>query len=238
MLYTNTISNNIKKTSWINSKKYLILHHTWGWSYSSNLSLLQNNNHLASWHYMIWFNWEICKYWEESDILWHAWDNSDVKLNWISFYNPVSIWVEVVSDSNWKWFTNIQKQKTYELLRDIIKRNNIPKSNFLRHKDITKRKVDIDDSFWNTEFDSFDQFKDFIYKDLFTSNSNMSNTNTKITNKGYYENIFSTNYWKSSIFNDLDWAISKCIKADWSINSKEFFYLIQIWLERLSKKIK
>jgi len=46
----------------------------------------------------------------------------------------------------------------------MIQELNFPIENVLRHKDIApKRKVDIDDSFWNENFSSFRDFLEFAY---------------------------------------------------------------------------
>ena len=55
----------------------------------------------------------------------------------------------------------------------------------------------------------------------------------------FYKTIFNTeNPTGSKVFNDLNGAVSKCIKADWTLDSEEFFYLNMIWLERIRKLIK
>jgi len=52
---------------------------------------------------------------------------------------------------------------------------------------------------------------------------------------GEFEKMFKEKYKKSSVFNDTDWAVNKCIDKNWNIIAKEFFYLVMIWLERVRK---
>lgn len=203
----------IKYTPWINTCEYIILHHTW-WTldFNSQVKYLSEHKDLVSVHYVVWQSWEIAQIWNDKMILWHCWVSS---FSWMTDMNKYSIWIEVV----WPWFTDIQREAVSKLIIDISKKYNIPKENILRHKDITIRKTDIDDTFWNNKFNSWNDFVNFLYA-------------------WEYEKQFTNKYWKWFVFNDLDWALKKCINEDWTLNTREFFFLTMIWLERVNNKIK
>jgi len=156
MIFDKILKTN-KKSFWINSKQYIILHHTWWGDFNWMMEFWANWNKQVSWHYTIWINWEVGKIWEDNDILWHAWDNTDTKLNWISYYNWYSIWIEVVS--NWKDFSIEQKLAVKKLVKYLQSKYNIPYTNILRHKDITNRKWDIWDNFWNREYKTYNEYR-------------------------------------------------------------------------------
>lgn len=200
-----------KKSYWINSKRYIILHHTWWWTFTSMMRLASSWSSQVSWHYTIWERGEIWKIWEDNDILWHAWDNTDIKLNWIPYYNEYSIWIEVVSD--WYSFYDDQKESVKKLVKYLMNKYNIPKENILRHKDITKRKWDIWDNFWNSEYSSYTDY-------INTNYSNMSNKTPWLYKEIERYDLFSTN--EADYDKDL---------TAWDIKD-----LIEIWLYRLDLK--
>jgi N-acetyl-anhydromuramyl-L-alanine amidase AmpD len=132
--------NTAKKSTWINKKLLLIVHHTAWWTFDSNVDYLSKNPAQVSCHYVAWYEWEVAQIWTENDILWHrGW------WSWKEYKNAnlISIWIEVVSGVNWKWFTDKQIEAVAELIKDIATRNNITPDRILRHKDIDKRKIDI-----------------------------------------------------------------------------------------------
>gem|GEM_PF-4037021 len=53
-----------------------------------------------------------------------------------------------------------------------MKKYNIPLKNVIRHKDITNRKIDLHDDFWNKDYKTFEDFK--INEFLDDKNINMS----------------------------------------------------------------
>ena len=205
-----------KKNVWENTLKYIILHNTW-WSliWENQVNYLAKNKARVSAHFVIWQEEnQVAQIWEETDILWHTWRS---EWNWekdvYGTLNSCSIWIEVV----WPWFTDIQRKNTNELIIYLSEKYNIPKENILRHIDIApNRKTDIEDEFWNDKFISFEEYKNslFIWE---------------------YEKLFINNYWDSTVFNDLDWALRKCVNEDWTLNAREYFFLIMIWLERINK---
>lgn len=143
-----------KKSPWINTKEYIILHHTWWWTFKGNVEYLANNEAEVSAHVIIWKNkWEIAFIWTFDDILWHCWVSS---YDWKTWLNKYSIGIEVV----WPWFTDFQRKAVRWLVDYLMNKYDIPSKNVIRHKDITDRKVDIDDSFWNNEFSTFKEYQD------------------------------------------------------------------------------
>jgi len=50
---------------------------------------------------------------------------------------------------------------------ELISKHNIKKENLVRHKDIAPgRKIDPDDSLWNTRFKTFEAYKNFLFSKL------------------------------------------------------------------------
>ena len=206
-----------KYTDSKNTCEYIILHHTW-WSlvFKDQLKYLSKHTNKVSAHFIIGQEWEIWQIWYYNQTMWHCWTSS---WEWKTNLNKYSIWIELV----WPWFTSKQKERLKELLLYLTEKLNIPKENIIRHKDIAPwRKVDVDDSLWNKEFNTF---RDYI-DSLFINNNIMWE----------YETLFTNNYGKWVVFNDLDWALKKCINEDWTLNTKEFFFLTMVWLERINKK--
>lgn len=206
-----------KKSSWKNTCQILVFHHTWSGSFLWNMNYLANSPAEASCHYIAWQNWEIWKIWEDTEILWHCWVS---EWKWRNNINRFAIWIEIV-DKN-KTFTDIQRNSVDELAIELIKKHWITRDNVVRHKDITPRKIDPYDSFWNTRFNSWSAYVDYLFN---------------IIAMWEFEKQFKNKYWKGNIFWDIDWGLKKCINQDWTINAKEFFYFTMIGLERVSQKI-
>lgn len=156
-----------KYTKWIkNTCSYIIIHHTWGWSYSSNLKYLTESSAQASVHFIIWPNEEVAKCWEPTRCMWHCWVSSWGSLTWMNKY---SLWIEVV----WTWQYNTKQLiRLTDLVEYLIKVYNIPKENILTHADICQkwdfskkkllwdwkrasRKVDIAKSFFPMWFEKW-----------------------------------------------------------------------------------
>lgn len=121
-----------KYTKWIkNTCQYIVLHHTWGWSYSSNLKYMTENKAQASVHFIVGLNEEVAKCWEPTRCMWHSWVSSWGSLTWMNKY---SLWIEVV----WCWEYNIHQLISLTDLTEYLMYNfNIPKENVLRHSDLT-----------------------------------------------------------------------------------------------------
>ena len=89
----------------------------------------------------------------------------------------------------------------------------------LRHKDIAPdRKWDIGDNFWNEKYEDWGDYQ------------------LKLQIMSYYKDVFDReNKDGSTILNDLDGAYNRCVKDDGTLDAKEFFWLIQVELERIKK---
>lgn len=221
LLFTQTLDTN-KKSYWINSKQYIVLHHTWSESsFNSMMNYWAKSDAQVSWHYTIWKKWEIGKIGNDNDILWHAWDNSDVKLNWISYYNPVSIWIEVISD--WKSYTNEQREAVELLVKYLAQTYKIPKENILRHKDITNRKWDISDEFWNNKFKTYDDYINNTYWEIDKENEELRKLDRiKIYNDTSWERPL-IEIWVTRVLKDILWE-------------KNFKKLVKIWRIKMRKE--
>lgn len=121
-----------KKSSWTNRIKGIIIHHTAGGSYKSNMDYLSKNPVQSSVHFVIGKDEECGKIWDPTDILWHAW-------NWKRWAckncNTDFLGIEVV------WFGKYN-QKQFIRLTDLVEYlmwvYNIPKSMIIRHSDVTQ----------------------------------------------------------------------------------------------------
>lgn len=152
-----------KKSKWINTCEYIIIHHTaWG-SYLSNIKYLSSWTAQASVQFVIWPSEECCKIWDPRDVLRHAWTSE----RWDKTgMNKYSIWIEVVGF----WMYNIKQLiRLTDLVEYLMYHYNIHKENVLRHCDLTwegsknkvlwdgkskSRKVDIWlDFFWGVTED-------------------------------------------------------------------------------------
>lgn len=155
-LYTNN-------TSWKwNAKKYIVLHHTATWY--NTISWVLKNFQTNKWklsvsaHYTIDTNWDVYKFNTDDDILRHAGVSSR---NWDSDLNKYSIWIEFI----WPlpWFTSAQIKSWDLLIFDLCKKYWLSWDAVIRHKDIAPtRKVDIDDSFWNTRFEKYSDYQNYL----------------------------------------------------------------------------
>ena len=61
-----------KKSSGTNKIKGIVVHHTAGWTFVSNMRYLSSSPAQASVHFVIWENEERWKIWDPTDILRHA----------------------------------------------------------------------------------------------------------------------------------------------------------------------
>jgi len=150
-------------TKWVNTDQFIILHHTatQPWTIKWVLNTLTKWN--VSCHFVVDVNGDIYKIWDPKDILWHCWNSE-----WGSYkmMNNYSMWIEVVwpdLNVNNRKFSEIQFEKTTELVKYLMKEFHIWMYNILRHKDIThylsaskvlsnpwisSRKIDILDCFF------------------------------------------------------------------------------------------
>ena len=123
-----------KFTKWRkNTCKYIILHHTWGGTYASNIKYLSSSPAQASVHFVVWPNWECAKIWDPAQCLRHAGQSQRWPL--ISM-NNYSLGIEIV----WCWEYNIhQFMRVTDLVEYLMWVYGIPKENVLRHADIAQR---------------------------------------------------------------------------------------------------
>jgi N-acetyl-anhydromuramyl-L-alanine amidase AmpD len=217
-MFFSAITSTKKKTAGVNTCKYIIVHHTAWWTFASNLRYLSEWTAQASVHYIVWPDGEIGKIGQDTDILWHAWQSQRGTL---SDMNKYSIWIEVVWPDYWKYskvgFSEEQKKDLWDLIIYLMKEHNIPIENVLRHKDVAPwRKTDIADSFWNTEYSS--------WQDYLTSLFLTKNSMTEENYKSIYENAIKET-WVSPIFTNFS-------------KDAQVKYLLWAWLARLEFKIK
>ena len=165
--------------AWVNSCEYIIIHHTASqeWSIKWILKSLAEKEDKVSCHYVIDINWDIYKIWNDTDVFWHAGISSR---KWLVDLNWYSIWIEIIWPLKDWWFTSLQSESLWVLLKELTKLHNIPKVNILRHKDISPwRKIDVSDTIWNKEFDSFEKY----IKSLLTNLIYMETPYTKLHNE-------------------------------------------------------
>lgn len=145
-----------KRSNGVNTKKFIILHHTASKMKDDLMAeYLAYNTAEVSCHYVIGVDGAIYKIGTDNDILWHAGISS-----WqgLTDLNKHSIGIEVNSDG--KTFTDAQRKATKELVLHLIKEYDIPHTNVLRHKDIApNRKTDIGDTFWNTDYKTYADYQ-------------------------------------------------------------------------------
>lgn len=124
----------VKRSPWVNTCEYIIIHHTgWG-TYLSNCKYLSVGSNPASVHFVVWEKWEIAKIGDPRWILRHAWQSERGKLKWMNQY---SLGIEVVwPDKNGK-FSDAQYNSLVKLLKYLIEHFKIPVERVLKHSDIT-----------------------------------------------------------------------------------------------------
>jgi len=145
------------KSAWVNTHEFIVLHHTatgvgtLNWNIKT---LLGETSRQVSAHYLVDTNWDAYKLWQTSDILWHAWQSSYA---WKKDLNKYALGIEVI----WPlpWFTDEQRKTVLFLVQHLMAVCWIDKKNVIRHKDITTRKTDIHDDFWNTKFKTFSDYQ-------------------------------------------------------------------------------
>lgn len=150
-----------KKTKWINTREFIIIHHTWTkhWKIKWVIRTLTVWNVYVSCHYVVDYTGDIYKIWNTSDILWHCGISSWGKRKNM---NNFSIGIEVIW---WAWeeFPREQRQAVRDLIIHLMKTFWIQKENVLRHKDIAPwRKNDIDDTFWNHWFKNWAEYQNSL----------------------------------------------------------------------------
>lgn len=213
MIIKQILDSPAERSKWVNTKEFLIYHHTGTqeWTISWVLDGLNKRADFASCHYAIDTNWDIYQMWTPDDILWHAWVS---EWKWKKDLNKYSIWIEIIWPMKNGWFTKEQVSALRELTSELCVLYWIKEENVLRHKDIApKRKVDPADTLWNKDFKTFEEFRKYMV--------------TRPTMKWFYEEVFYRDYAKSSVFSDMN----KAKERFWDIA-----FFIAIWIERLKQQ--
>lgn len=147
-----------KYSKWTNTCRYIILHHTAGWTYQSNLKYLSSSSAQASVQFIVWPNEEVAKIWEPNMCMRHAWTSERWTLSWMNKY---SMWIEIV----WFWDYNTKQLiRVTDLVEYLMAAYNIPKENVLRHSDIcqhwdySKKKILWDWKRWTRKIDVWLKF--------------------------------------------------------------------------------
>lgn len=122
-----------KKSVWVNAIKWIVIHHTAGWNFDSNMDYLSINKVQSSVHFVIWSNEECGKIGDPKDILRHAgnWKRWDCKNT-----NKEFLWIEVV----WYGQYNIQQLiRLTDLVEYLMYVYKIPNDMIIRHSDCTQQ---------------------------------------------------------------------------------------------------
>jgi N-acetyl-anhydromuramyl-L-alanine amidase AmpD len=168
-----------ESTKGVNTKKYIILHHT-GTQENTIKGVLNGlvyRDDFASCHFVIDELGEAYKIGEPDDILWHC---GVSKWGADSDLNKMSLGIEVIGPLSNNTFSNPSRTKTKELIQHLMNTYNIPMKNVIRHYDIAPtRKWDISDVFWNDEFKSFDEWKLAKLEDVIPASSFVVEKETK-----------------------------------------------------------
>lgn len=121
-----------KKSSGTNACTWIVIHHTAGGTYESNMRYLSQSTAKASVHFVIGENWEIWKIWDPKDILRHA---GNWSWWWTPNVNTKFLWIEVV------WFGDYNIHQ-YMALTDLVEylmwNFPIDRDNIVRHSDVTQ----------------------------------------------------------------------------------------------------
>lgn len=148
-----------KYSAGTNSKKYIVLHHTWHANDNTTFTnmcnyLWTNASAYVSCHYVVsnWQDQKIAQLYDQDRITRHAWLS---QRQWLTNLNSHSIGIEVFS--RWTEYDDWQRDATRDLVLMLMEDNNIWAENVIRHKDISwyRGKRDIGDNFWNNEYPSY-----------------------------------------------------------------------------------
>ncbi len=161
-----------KKSSWTNKCQYIVLHHT-GWNsnnFESQWRYLYNNKAEVSCHYVVGQAWEVAKIANDFDITWHAGESKREGKTNLNYY---SIWIEVVSGDG-HTYTDIQRNKTLELIRELLVTHNLSVENIVAHFDISPgRKHDVWPEFYFSEVESRENLQEYLYTNIYGMNKSL-----------------------------------------------------------------
>lgn len=150
------------KTAGLNTCEFIILHHTATKENTLNglISAFTGARKVSA-HYLIDETGEVHKFWNDKDILWHAWLS---KWGNRTDLNNFSIGIEVIGPLTDGGFTDEQRKSVETLIKELVQKYAIPKENILRHRDIAPgRKYDISDTFWNKTHKTWEDFRDSLF---------------------------------------------------------------------------
>lgn len=230
MNYKQILQTN-NKTAGVNTCQFIVLHHTATADGTIKGVLNTLTVGKVSCHYVVDTNGDVYKIGNDKDILWHAGESAWGKLKNINAY---SIWIEVIWPLKNGGFTDDQRKSVENLIKELAQKYAIPKENILRHADLTwsgsekqilwdgkskSRKIDISNTFWNNKFNSFAEYKDF----LFFKNTDMSKYSQILQNA-----IKETG--EKPIFSDHSW--------NWNLTEQEIKELIDIACLRVIQRLK
>lgn len=121
-----------KKTKWINFCTWIVIHHTAGGTYKSNMRYLSESQAKASVHFVIWENGECWKIGDPRDILRHAgnwsrWGCENVNYKFMG--------IEVVGNGE---FNIHQLARLTDLVEYLMGNFPIDRDNIIRHSDCTQ----------------------------------------------------------------------------------------------------
>lgn len=134
-MYPFTKKVTTSKKSWgVNPCTGIVIHHTAGWTFESNMRYLSESPAQASVHFVIGPNWECWKIWDPKDILWHAGNGSR---GWCENVNYKFLGIEVV------WFGDFnihQLMRLTDLVEYLMGNFPIDRENIVRHSDVTQNR--------------------------------------------------------------------------------------------------
>jgi len=203
-------------TPGLNTKEYIVIHHTGTGRWSLEGIIRRFQTWPVSCHYTIDEHGIIAQCNTDHDILWHAGTSSwDGKQG----LNRFSIGIELI----WPlpWFTDIQRRRLRELVVHLLRTYNLDATRLIRHKDISPgRKVDVDDSLWNGQYQSRTHYQ-HSYRDL-------------LTVMGTYQKLFVKQFPDAALHDSIATALPRMYQPDWRLNIAEIVYFYAIHLERLA----
>ena len=147
-------------TPGMNTKQFIILHHTGTFDWTIKGVLNQLTVWPVSCHFVVDTNGDAYKIWSPDDILWHAWESS-----WgtLQDMNKYSLGIEVIWPLANGWFTDAERNTVRALVQHLMAVFGIPKENVIRHKDIApKRKIDPMDSLWSGQYKTYKDFQNSL----------------------------------------------------------------------------
>jgi len=151
-----------KVSKWINTKTYLILHHTGSQNtnFTRQTEYLANNKAKVSCHYVVWQGGEIAKIASDDNITWHAWVSKRDGKTWMNKY---ALGIETVS--NWTDFSDRQRDSVMQLVKYLMNKHSISCENVIRHKDVAPwRKTDVWDNFRSNRYATYTEYQKSLIK--------------------------------------------------------------------------